>query len=50
MELIEGRIWTGVSHEGSMFRTQVDDPKIHMVEFDEARVLAAMKNTLSFDD
>ena len=48
MELIEGKMWT---HEGSEFHSQVDDHKTHMVEFSEARVLAAMQNaTLSSDE
>ena len=36
MELIEGRMWTGVIHEGGAFCSQVDDHNIHMFEFGEA--------------
>ena len=50
MELIEGRMWTGVIHEGGAFCSHVDDHNIHMFEFGEACMLASMKNTtLSFD-
>ena len=51
MELIEGGMCTDISHECSVFCSQVDDHKIYMLEFGEVCVLAVMKNTtLIFDD